>query len=369
MTKPRVLCVMQLPPPVHGVTVMNQCVADSDVLATRFSIDVVPLRFADSLDQLRRVSARKIFRAIRTGVQLARALSARPDVVYFTLTPTGIAFYRDCAYAAMMRLSGVPRVYHLHSAGVADRASSRWTRALCTWVFEGARVIQLSGALRADTRAVVPDERIMFVANGIPDGGAPMDRVDHEVPRVLFLSNMLEAKGPLVLLDALAALAARNIRFEATFAGARLDDGCVEKFERAVTTLGLEQMVRYVGPVYGADKEALLRSHDVFVLPTYDDAFPVVLLEAMQAGLPVVATAVGAIPEIVEDQATGFVIPPGSVDALVDRFAVLLRDPGRSRTMGVRGHARFVERYTIDRFERELARSLEDCVEASRGRS
>jgi glycosyltransferase involved in cell wall biosynthesis len=182
--------------------------------------------------------------------------------------------------------------------------------------------------------------------------------------RLLFLSNMVREKGPLVLLEALSVVKARGLAFEAVFAGSRFDDGCVDELEAGVRRFGLSDQVRYVGPVYGDAKDALFREHDIFVFPTYypNEAFPLVLLEAMQRGLPVVSTFEGAIPEIVTDGKTGFLVPQRDVGALADRLETLIGDPRRCREMGNAGRARYLEEYTLDRFEENLARVLGYCL-------
>jgi glycosyltransferase involved in cell wall biosynthesis len=342
---------------------MNQTVAASGVLASQFDVDVIPLRFADSVEQLRRPSVRKLWRAARTGLELATALArTRPELAYFTLAPSGPAFYRDCTYIALLKLFGIPRVYHLHAAGIADHSRTRLGRALNRWVFDGAWVVHLSPALRADTTGLVPDERVAYVPNGLADGAGAMPLSPRGVPRILFLSNIIRSKGPLVLLESLVELSRRGISFEATFAGAPFHDGCADQLQRRIRAEGLGDRVHYIGAVYGDMKYALLRNHDVFVLPTQQDAFPMVLLEAMQAGLPIVTTSTGAIPEIVEDSETGFVVAPGDATAVAQRLERLLADEALRRRFGQRGRARFEERYTARRFEENLAAALKRCL-------
>src|SRR6185436_12734384 len=111
MRRPRLLCLMHLPPPVHGVTLVNQRVAASATVAQHIELEVIPLRFAPSIDDLGRVSARKLARAAATGLALvARLAVRRPDAVYLTMSPHGGALYRDCAYAAIARIARVPRI-------------------------------------------------------------------------------------------------------------------------------------------------------------------------------------------------------------------------------------------------------------------
>jgi glycosyltransferase involved in cell wall biosynthesis len=365
--KPRLVCLLQLPPPVHGTTVINAQVAASKRIAERFDVDVVPLRFADTIDDVARPSLRKLGRAITAAVTLGRTLArSRASAVYFTPAGAGGAFYRDLVFVAIMRAFGVPRIYHLHGKGIAQQLVPRWRRALYRWSFDDAYVIQLSPLLAADVAGLVPDDHLAFVPNGIADE-APVRAPERSTatPRVLFLSSLAEAKGPLVLLDALGLLARRGVAFEATFAGAP-ERECLRVFTERLNELRLGDRVRYIGPVYGADKHAVFDDHDVFAFPTCHEAFGLVLLEAMQHRLPVVATREGAIPDIVIDGETGVLVPTRDAAALADGLERLISNPELRRDMGLRGRARFEAAFTASRFETTLAETLDQLVARAR---
>src|SRR5690606_37040215 len=136
------------------------------------------------------------------------------------------------------------------------------------------------------------------------------------------LSNLLETKGPLLLLDALQTLRHRKVAFKATFAGAPSSGITRDALLARIETLGMTDLVTYVGAVHGRDKEQLFASHDVFVLPTWADAFPLVVIEAMRHGLAVVSTREGAIPDILDEDA-GILIEPRDSTALVESLVRL----------------------------------------------
>lgn len=371
MTKPRLLCLMQLPPPVHGASVVNQYVANSRRLASAFDVEILPLMFASSVQDIGRPSLQKLARAARTAVRLGAALvTRRPDAVYLTISPVGGAFYRDCVYIALMKAFGVLRIYHVHGKGIAKHARGRWKPAVYRWALRDAAVIHIAPSLAAETRDV-PPKRIRFVANGIPDRAGETRRATVGPLKVLYLSNMMVEKGPLVLVEALARLARAQVPFEATFAGAAGDGECVEEFTTAVRQYGLTDQVRYVGPQYGAAKEALLRDHDVLAFPTFyeRETFGLVVVEAMQWSLPVVATPEGAIADIITDGVTGFLVPQRDAVLLADRLERLARDRRLVVQMGQRGRARYLERYTLDHFEASLCAALQELIQDGAGSS
>jgi glycosyltransferase involved in cell wall biosynthesis len=343
VAKPRLLCVMQLPPPVHGVTAINAQIASSAVLAARFELEIVPVQLSDTIAELGTVSAKKLARASVTAARLVWHLKRRrPAALYLTLAPQRPALYRDLSYLALAKAAGVRRIVHLHARPEPA------VRSLLAWGLRDAHVILLSPALRADLGDAVPDDRIHYVPNGIPDAGEPAPR--RATPRVLFLSNLIAEKGPLVLAQALDQLAARGLAVEATFAGAPGPDAGL------AARLG----ARAIGPVAGEAKHALFRDHDIFVLPTERDAFPVVLLEAMQHGLAVVTTRVGAIPELVGD--AGILVPPADPGALAEALHRVIADRELRERLGARARARYLEHYTLARFEHALAGALAACL-------
>jgi glycosyltransferase involved in cell wall biosynthesis len=95
------------------------------------------------------------------------------------------------------------------------------------------------------------------------------------------------------------------------------------------------------------EKHAALARARVFLLPTYFEGMPVAVLEAMAHGLPVVTTPVGDVPDAITDGYNGFLIPPGDVDAIVDRVSRLLDDPGLAERLGTQARERIREVYDV----------------------
>jgi glycosyltransferase involved in cell wall biosynthesis len=343
--RPHVLCVMQLPPPVHGVTTINAQIATSATLAEHFALDVLPLQFSTEISELGLVTVEKLLRAGSVAARLAWHLATRrPAAVYFTLAVQRPAIYRDLALLSLVRAAGVRRIVHLH-ARPEPNVLPALRRAL-----HGATVILLSPALRAELGDAVTDEQIRYVPNGIADVGE-IKRGRSLVPRVLFLSNLLVDKGPLVLADALAELARRGLRFEATFAGEPSREISAQVLRDA-----LDGRAQYVGAVGDAAKRELLRYHDIFAYPSARDAFPLAVIEAMSAGLAIVASDVGAISEITGDAA--LLVAPNDPRTLADALAQLITLPSVRAELGRAARERYLARFTLASFEAALVDAI-----------
>jgi glycosyltransferase involved in cell wall biosynthesis len=158
------------------------------------------------------------------------------------------------------------------------------------------------------------------------------------------VGRLVEFKGQEFLLEALA-------RLRPSFPQARLlvvGDGPRRAFlEQRARDLNVTDEVRFTG--HREDVPDLLAAMEVFVLPSLAEDFGRVLLEAMAMQRPVVATAAGGAPEIVEDKVTGLLVPPANGAALAEAISALLADPARARAMGLSGRRRVEATFTADR--------------------
>ena len=198
-----------------------------------------------------------------------------------------------------------------------------------------------------------------------PDGVSAMSaapslrgRAGGEAPYLLFLSNLIPSKGVYVLLDACRVLKEWGLQFVCDFVGGETKEIDRATFEAAVKERDLEGIVCYHGPKYGEEKEEYWRRADVFVQPTFDDCFPLTLVEAMQHRLPIVSTDVGAIPDMIKEEVNGFICPQRDVDSLVTALEKLIIDPVLRQQMGEQGYQRYQEEFTLEAFERRFVAEL-----------
>ena len=175
---------------------------------------------------------------------------------------------------------------------------------------------------------------------------------------LLFLSNLIPSKGVYVLLDACKMLKDWGLGFQCNFVGGESKEMDRRVFEQAVKERGLEEHVLYHGPKYGEEKEHYWSMADVFVQPTYEDCFPLTILEAMQHGLPVVSTDEGAVPDRVVDGENGFICRHKDAEGLAQALERLLLDEALRHRMGTEGYRRYKENFTLQCFERRFVECL-----------
>lgn len=371
----RLLMVMQLPPPFHGHSFMSLQAQQALQGEAGIEVRTIPLHFNADMTRIGRFASRKILILLRTAWRLAGELAIRrPDRVYFTPCASGTwALLRDMALIALMRAFRVPILHHLHGLGIQEGIRRRpWMRRWFRFMFARSDVICLGRIQSADVAGVF-DGVPFILPNGIPAGGAvaAVSRPESgAIPRLLYISHLMTAKGVLDFMELLERLSKAGVPFDADIAGG---DGDVTRsgLEERVKAMGLDGRVRVLGAVHGAAKDALFEASDIMVFPSrFQESFGLVLVEAMRAGLPVVASTVGGVPEIVRDGETGWLYPSGDIGRLLDRVLALMRDPGLRRRMGAAGRQRFLDCYTSDLFQsgfRSIVRTVTGMAAARRG--
>jgi glycosyltransferase involved in cell wall biosynthesis len=241
---------------------------------------------------------------------------------------------------------------------VSERQNSSIDNFLYKFVFNASQVILLSSFLYRDVQKYVPESRIYYCPNGIPDIG--IEFMVHsfnrcEIPEIFFLSNMMIEKGVFVLLESAKILTEQNIRFHITLAGAEADITS-SQLENRINNLGLQKVVTYVAKKYGNEKESYFNKAQIFVFPTFYkyETFGLVLLEAMQHKLPVVSTFEGGIPSVVSDGETGFLVPQKDAGVLAEKMKLLINDKELCLGMGIAGRKRYEQYFRLDIFENRL---------------
>lgn len=280
--------------------------------------------------------------------------------------------------AWLSRSTGIPSFASLHVAPAATREFRKTLRfrlatdardRLMRFVLNrwSTGVIAVSEALRQTylEGGGLSPEKVQVVHNGIELARFQRDRAqtrarlerDFEIPAgapiLITVSVLRPAKGIEVLLDTVRRVP--DAYFLIVGGGPK-----EEEFRELAAKSGAGERVRWAG--FRTDVDELLAGADVFVHPSLVDAFPTVLLEAMAAGLPVVASGVGGIPEIVNPGVTGKLVPPGDADALASALNSLLADPGMMARMSEAAQQRAQREFSAQAWLARLGQLYEQVV-------
>ncbi len=378
---PKVLYVMHLPPPVHGASMVGQYIKGSRLLQNRFDGEYINMTAAADLNDIGHFGIKKIVNYAKMLCKIRKTIkTGKPNVIYITPNSAGKAFYKDFITVSLIKywIRNLPSnntkiLVHYHNKGVREFSKSRFNDWLYRRFFSGLHVLLLGDSLYEDVEKYVPTNRLSFCGNGIPELSEEDDNIVCENLRrkseektnkpikILFLSNMMEDKGVWALVDACKILKDKGILFECTFVGG-WKDITEDMFNQRISKLGLQSELKAVGPKYGKNKEAYWLDADVFVAPSYNECFPLVLLEAMQHALPCISTNEGAIPDIIDNEETGYIVNKKDSCHLAAKIEEIAVDMGKRITMGLNGYRKFKEQYTLQVFENRLCNVLEQLV-------
>jgi len=352
--KYKALFVCPLPPPVHGSAMVSSQIRESRAIGDRFAGRFVNLSTSRKISEIGHFSIMKPARYIAS---LAKTffllLTIRFDICYLAITCHGAGFVKDAPFVLLCKLFGRKVVIHQHNKGMSQSVGYSFFRWLLKLVYRNVKVILLSDRLYPDIEQIVDRSQVRICPNGIPDVTCP-DKLCGDVPEILFVSNLLVSKGIFLLMDALAFLKAKGVCFHCSVVGA--ETGEIDRFslESFIKTKFLENDVEYLGKKTGAEKDACYEKADIFVLPTMNECFGLVLLEAMRAGTACISTPEGGIPDVIVDGETGFLVDSGNEMALADSIERLILDRQLCKAMGVAGRKRYEANFTQESFEQNM---------------
>jgi glycosyltransferase involved in cell wall biosynthesis len=266
----------------------------------------------------------------------------RPDVVHLT-TSGQLAVVRDVAISWTARALRIPLAYHIRFGRVPDAAARRtrewrWLRR----AMELARVvISIDEATQAAIRMHAPSVRVECVPNCIDAAAVPPQRATHAGMRtMLYLGWVIPTKGIDDLVDAWSRLNPPGWRLLVV---GPAESAYLEKLSARIGPA----VVQFTGELSHEEAMAAMAQSDGFVLPSHTEGFPNVVLEAMALAKPIIATSVGAIPEMLADDC-GILVPPRDLAALADALGRVTSDRDVCAPMAVRAHRRAVAEYSIE---------------------
>lgn len=282
-------------------------------------------------------------RAVR---RFAEILLRERRVAVHLHTGPAANFWRDLPYMLATIAAGRPLLVQIHGAGFErfyDRCDTA-ARAVIRFVLDRASaVVVATDSRRSWVRSICRNANAVSLPNpveAIQAASSPGQR-----NMVLFLGKLQQSKGIFDLLQAIAGL-------RATFPDVRLvcaGDGDRIAVARHAERLGIADAVKFTGWVGPSGKRALLENAAAFALPSYDEALPMSLLEAMSAGVPAIASPVGGVQEVVVDGVTGFLVAPGDTQTLERVLGRVLADRALAERIGTAGRQSVRLRYSPER--------------------
>ena len=314
-------------------------------LRARVSLSYLATVHRRALKESGKISLRNLVAAGSQYLRfLARMAVFRPHIVHVH-TSDGIAWLKDTMFVLAGRALRCRVVLHMHGGNFFKhhdenpRAVRRYTERLLR-LADGVISVSRDGEMRL--RQMLGNRRVVTLLNcvDLEEVAQHGSRGDTAGPvHALFVGRVGPSKGAFDLINALGLVQARGCATHTWIAGEEEREGDLPAARASVGRMGLANACEVLGNVDRKRKNQLLAESGIFLLPSYYECLPMALLEAMAAGLPVVATAVGGIPELVRDGENGFLISPGDVAALAERIETLTQNPELRASMGRKSRA------------------------------
>lgn len=292
----------------------------------------------------------QVFRfVLKRMMDLERTLRKGDFDTIHLLSTGGLGFFRNTLHILIAKRHGVKSIFHL--LGQIDdlyRNSGFFLRRIVSFFLDRADVHIVQSPMLAEFVRKITKSPVYSIVNGVkvrditpPDGFAHSlgDRV-----RVITLGYLGYQKGTFDILNAAKRLKNDHPELEFVFVGG----GEVEKFRHQAVDMGISDYTIFLGSVEDAVRIKLLQEADIFLLPSHAEGQPIALLEAMSAGLPVISSTVGSIPEVVMER-NGFLIPPGDVELLQRYLSILAQDAELREKIGRHNALEAKDKFQVER--------------------
>ena len=277
----------------------------------------------------------------------------KPDILWLHFFPPAGRFLgrvrRACPEATVYFTDHVSRGYDARRP--LRRALCRGRAALCSHQVDRYIAVSRFVARRLEVNDFVPAAKIRTIYNGVDL--ARFHPSQHSGRHVTAICNMIPQKGVPVLLEALVLLKRQGVELACQLVGV---GPYLDNYRAFVRDNALDA-VAFLGR--RDDVHEIVRQAQLTVVPSvWDEAFGLAAAESMAAGVPVIASNIGALPEIVEDNVTGLLVPPGDAKSLAAALLALTSDPQRRRTMGLRAREKAEQQFDSEKQNQKIADML-----------
>lgn len=317
------------------------------------SLSPTPYRFEALITRDDRGHAFSLLLVMRAILRIGwAAMRGRAALVHVHFGDKGSSLRKSLVILGA-RLFGVKTILHLHTTLQHRYAAggALYRFALRLPFLAASSIIALGKDWRdwlVETLKL-PPEKIDILYNGVPVA-APESREKHESPSLVFIGNYSRNKGAHDIITALGMIKAAHPRLKAVLAGG----GDSAPYQAMAGKNGTRDIITFKGWLDQEGVQAAILAADILVLPSCHEVLPLVILEALGLGTPVLCTPVGVIPEVLRDGETALFTPPGNPERLSMAIARLLEDDALRQRLSQNGMKLFAEKFSLDAFHANL---------------
>jgi len=357
--RPLILFVGGLSAPITGATVMSNTFINSRI-SNIAEISVINTVFIRKLSEMGHFTLRKVALAMKYLILLIRHLIINKyDLTIFNPASIGWALIKDTIFILIAsKLFKQKVILWMHGNGILDYSKRHHIiKKMIDESIKSSIVVVVPGHNVVDRfKQWVKNEQIHVIHHGIKSSiysGKKTNKLKkREQINVLYFSNMHPEKGWRILLDAALDILQKRKDIHFVFCGQWWDKSEKLYAELMVKRFRAENEVEFLGATFDDMKARAFTEADIFVFPSFhpQETFGLVNIEAMEAGLPIIATAKGAISEFIKDGLNGYIIPERDSQAILEKVLYLADRPELRKKMGLLNYKIFNEYFTDDAF-------------------
>lgn len=351
-----IFLLVQLPPPIHGASVINTRVDNLVSSNSSFSSRTFKLNYATNFEEMHapflvkfKYSFGLIFSLIGSYIKL------KPRVTYISFSPFGFGFYRDVFFVSLAKIFNSRTVLHLHGTGLA-KTTGVFKAKLLQWIFKKSKLIIISQSLAEDVSAFIESSNVVVIDNSVDDPGL-IEKSTSDGLNILYLANLDVRKGVKIAIEAFSQLHQKLPGSRLTIAGSDTSLLTRDNLQHYIndTFPAVANAIELIGPVYGAKKDLAFRQSDLFIYPSMHDAAPLVVLEALSYGLPVICSAQGALPDMITSGENGYICGSNSASEYAQLIMSCLTAVPE---MSTRARNSYLQRYSPSVFDANIIKVL-----------
>lgn len=365
----KLLVVGQTPPPFGGQAMMIQNMLNGHY--TNVKLYHIRMNFSSEMDEIGKFKIKKLFHVLSLIIQIY-FYKIRFQISFLYYVPGGpnlVPVYRDMLLLLPTRWLFKKCIFHFH----AGSTYSMYEKIPCQlrWCFKntyfypeiGIRITRFN----PDDPALLGAKKEFIVENGIEDlfdSNHPKNSTD--CARIIFIGKICHEKGIMDLLQACDLLNKKIENFRVVIVGKFESEYYKEVISQYIKRCKLENKIEFLGVLTGNTKLEQLYMGDIFCLPSHFETFGLVLLEAMQFSLPVVATNTGGIPALIEHGENGYLVNQEDCIDLSEKLFLLIKDKSLRIKMGTVGRAKYLNNFTQEKFYRKMDKVFLSLISNSR---
>jgi len=364
-------------PPTHGAAIIGDLVYEG-IKIYNYNVEYINPSSSVLISDIGKYRGRKFQKILSTYFNLlSRLVVYRPDIIYVTPTVSGKGLYKDLIYFFIIRLIGYlikksRLVVHLHMR--PHKAGWIKKNIIYNMLFRSAYLIMPSELLLGDYNLNMNGaEDVYFIPNymyPICDKNLAIESVNKKYHlqninkkttiNILYLGHLIESKGYRRGLEIAAKLIKKDNRYTFNFVGECGNKTDIKYFYHFINSNGLTGKIIYHGSVKGNEKHQKFVENDILIIPSYSEAYPLTILEALSIGMPIVATDTGAIREIIGHNHGAIVSQPESESKYVNDFVTSVLEIASkwNADMGIKSIAYYYDNWSEKNFINELINAV-----------